>query len=211
MPGGTPTKKRPGQKGKGKNPDFVSREKFAQAVAAGKTLVDAYREAKPAQCARSKPDSVRRMAVAWNSEEWTQERIAEIKAAVAERAVEMTAIDKTYVMKRLHEIAERCMQHEPVKDKKGEQVYTTDADGGLVAAYVFNAAGAKGALELLGKEIGMFVDRKEIRTGSLDKLTDAELTRLAQEFAAQCGFTLGDAGDGTPPSGEPSTALPTIQ
>ena len=44
---------------------------------------------------------------------------------------------------------------------------------------------ANRALELLGKELGMFIDRKEIRTGPLDEATPDELERLREELVAE--------------------------
>ncbi len=83
---------------------------------------------------------------------------AAISAAKRERS-EVTKVDAEYVLKRLHQIVERCLQEvkpalhaktrQPMKDKEGNALYT------------FNAAGANQALALLGKHvnIGAFEDR----------------------------------------------------
>jgi hypothetical protein len=183
----------------GPAPDMVLREKFAQAVAAGKSLTDAYKLVRPE--ATAKPASLNRMAMRFGNEEWVQKRVAEIKADAARIATEQTGIDKAWVVTRLKTVVERCLQAEPVLDREGTPT----------GEYTFAHAGANKALELLGKEIGMFVDRKEVRTGSLDNISDAELTRLAQEFAAQAGFALAVAGDRPAASGEQATAVPTLQ
>ncbi len=83
---------------------------------------------------------------------------AAISAAKRERS-EATKIDAEYVLQKLHQIVERCMQEVkpalhaktrlPMKDKNGNAIFT------------FNAAGANQALALLGKhvEIRAFEDR----------------------------------------------------
>ena len=83
---------------------------------------------------------------------------AAISAAKQERS-EATKIDAKYVLQKLHQIIERCLQEvhpalhaktrQPMKDKDGNALFT------------FNAAGANQALALLGKhvEIRAFEDR----------------------------------------------------
>ncbi len=74
-----------------------------------------------------------------------------IEKAQAERAkrVELTA---DYVLDGLREVAERCRQAEPVLDRKGNPT----------GEYQFDSGGANRALELLGKHLGLFVERKEL-------------------------------------------------
>ncbi len=83
---------------------------------------------------------------------------AAISAAKQERS-EATKIDAEYVLQKLHQVVERCLQEvrpalhaktrQPMKDRDGNTLYT------------FNAAGANQALALLGKhvEIKAFEDR----------------------------------------------------
>lgn len=99
-------------------------------------------------------------------------RIDELREAVAVRGVEKAAVDRAWVTARLREVAERSMQAEPV----------TDRDGNSTGEYTFNAAGANRALELLGKELGMFVERKHVTTGPLDDLAADELQQLLQKL-----------------------------
>ena len=91
-----------------------------------------------------------------------------IAAAVAkakrERA-EATKIDAEYVLKRLHQIVERCLQEvKPALHSKTRQPMK-DEDGN--ALYIFNAAGANQALALLGKhtDVAAFRDHLEISGG----------------------------------------------
>jgi hypothetical protein len=55
---------------------------------------------------------------------------------------------------RLVENVERAMQAEPVRRKVG------DREEEVPGEYVYNGSVANKALELLGKELGMFIDRK---------------------------------------------------
>src|SRR5438876_4609487 len=50
------------------------------------------------------------------------------------------------------------MQHQPV----------TGANGEATGEYRYEGSVANRALELLGKELGMFISRSEVRTGPLD-------------------------------------------
>jgi len=90
----------------------------------------------------SKPDIQEALAEA------NRERLASVK------------IDAAYVLRQATKLHERCMQEvEPLTDRKGDQVY--DEAGNPL--YVFNAAGAAKALELVGKhvDVGAFKDRVE--------------------------------------------------
>src|SRR5262249_8271943 len=77
---------------------------------------------------------------------------------------------------KLVENVERAMQAEPVRRKAG------DTEQQLAGEYVYNGSVANKALELIGKEIGMFVDRKEIgEPGEFSRMSDEEL----EAFLAQ--------------------------
>ena len=69
-----------------------------------------------------------------------------MRTAVSERQVEMIAVDRTWVISMLTENAKRAMQVEPVRDREGNPIGQYSYQGGV----------ANKALELLGKEIGMF-------------------------------------------------------
>jgi len=61
-----------------------------------------------------------------------------------------------------------------------------DAAGNPTGKYVYNGNVANRALELLGKEQGMFIERKEIgRPGSFDMLDDEELDSRIEALAAE--------------------------
>ena len=80
------------------------------------------------------------------------------------------------MLNRLIENVERAMQAQPVLDAKGVPT----------GEYRYEGSVANRALELLGKEQGMFVDRKEIgKPGAFDALDDEELERAIELLHAE--------------------------
>lgn len=64
-------------------------------------------------------------------------------------------VDADWVLKQSVRVYNRCMQVEPVFDKKGNQVMTELEDGSLAPAFVFKETGANKALENIGKHISV--------------------------------------------------------
>ena len=77
-------------------------------------------------------------------------------------------LTRQWVIEQLRTIAERCLQAQPV----------TDRTGALTGEYKFDAANARGALQLLGQDLGMFVERKEV--GSPGAFATVEERRAAE-------------------------------
>jgi hypothetical protein len=74
-------------------------------------------------------------------------------------------------MERLRENAQRALQ----------AVQATDEDGNPIGEFRYEGAVANRALELLGKEIGMFIDRKHItRSSSFAEMDFDQLLAIAQ-------------------------------
>jgi phage terminase small subunit len=99
-------------------------------------------------------------------------RVASVQSKAEERAL----ISKEWVITRLVENVQRAMQAEPVKDP----------DGSPTGEYRYEGSVANRALELLGKELKMFVDRKEVgKPGEFDNMDADELRRhIAAEAEA---------------------------
>ena len=89
-----------------------------------------------------------------------------IDTAMKEREAR-TEITADYVLTNLREIVDRCMQKQPVFTK-GEQA--TDEQGRAI--WTFNARDAIKALELLGKNLGLFIDKPEIKADTNYTLFD---------------------------------------
>lgn len=107
-------------------------------------------------------------------------RIDELRKAIegpaTERAIEKAALDKAWVIKELMENVRMAKAAEPVLDRKGVPT----------GEYQQNLSAANTALALLGKELGMFIDRRESgKPGDFAELTDDELNKqLAEADAA---------------------------
>lgn len=85
-----------------------------------------------------------------------------------------TGITKARVVSRLKENADRVMQAVPVLE-----------DGKPTGEYTWNPNAANRSLEFLGKELGMFVDRKEIGIGKLREMSTEDLVRLLAEIDSE--------------------------
>jgi phage terminase small subunit len=165
---------------------------FAMHVVAGVPKAQAYRMAYSSSAADSTARSegyklCKRPQVA----AYLEQLKAEAGKALLEHVANDLALDRKYVLGNLKEVVERCMERELVLDRNGKPVTVITKTGELAAVYTFDSKGANRALELIGKEFGMFVERKEVRHGALaeasDEELDAELGRLASELARVTG------------------------
>lgn len=105
-------------------------------------------------------------------------RIEELSAMASQNAILKTGLTRQWVIERLMTVVDRCMQAEPVLDR----------DGNETGEFKFDSGGANRALQLLGQELGMFTPREEKPGDEYANLSEADLTRLAQELAAQTGI-----------------------
>ena len=115
------------------------------------------------------PTSARQIADANMTKHDIAERIVELKKERSDN----TKIDAAYVLRQAVKLHERCMQEvKPIVDRDGEVV--KDDDGNKL--YKFDANGAKGALELIGKHVDVNAFKERIEhSGSIDTMTDDEL------------------------------------
>ena len=159
------------------NPKY---EAAAQALAAGKTQQQAYTAAgfayKPANASRF----FKRSEVRARVQEIVTERIA-VERKSTELAVKKSGLTKEWVIQRLMWLAERSLRGKPVMDTTGK--HTGEFTGRV------DAAGANRALELLGKHLGMFIERQEIgEPGQFARMTDDELNNSIQQDARALGI-----------------------
>lgn len=80
------------------------------------------------------------------------DKLAKLKAELSAK----TLVDAEYVVKGLLEVHRRCMQEEAVVDSDGP-----------TGEYKFEHSGANRSLELLGKHIGMFATKLDVRSVEL--------------------------------------------
>lgn len=113
-------------------------ERYAQSMAAGKTATEAMADAGYAD-----PRNSTRLT----KNEEIRSRIDELQEKAAEKAL----ISRQWVIERLVTNVDRAMQVEEIKDNKGLGT----------GEFKYEGAVANKALELLGKDIGMFKERIE--------------------------------------------------
>ena len=160
-------------------------ERFAQSLVEGKTATDAYK------LAGYTPS--RHNAAKLSHKEYIQARVAELqgrRALAAERAtekvVEKLALTKEWVVSRLMENAERALQRVPVLDDDGKPTGQWRYDGTV----------ANRSLELLGKHLGILIERREIgEPGEFERLADQELLEDLREDAVRLGLMVPDEGE----------------
>jgi Terminase small subunit len=130
-------------------------EQFARGIAAGVTPPEAYVSAGYSRNGAS-PSAGRLLRNAL-----IRARVAELQQAVADSVVERCALSREWVLERLKQVVIRSMIEED-----------------------FQPAGANRALELLGRELGMFVDRTEhtVWNGDPSTLSAAQQARLMTEL-----------------------------
>lgn len=139
--------------------DNPRHERFAQELAKGKTQLEAYR------LAGYRPDDGAANRLSGNV------RVATRVKEITERAATRAEITKAWVMERLMRNAQMCLGEEPliVPGSGGEGEV---AEEGRVE-FRRDPAAANQALQLLGKELGMFVDRSISATTTLEELLDS--------------------------------------
>jgi phage terminase small subunit len=123
-------------------------ERFAQELANGVSATEAYERAGFARNRVSAHRLKQKPNIGERVSELLKER-EDINAQATAKAIEKTALTKEWVIERLIENANRAMQNVPVLDRNGRPT----------GEYRYEGQVANKALELLGKEIGMFVDR----------------------------------------------------
>lgn len=164
----------------------AKQEAFCLAVAKGMTQADAYRSAYNA--GNMKPDTIQRNACKLMKDNKVSTRVEALRAPVAEKAMEKAAIDKAWVMQRLVKVSDMGMQAEPVVDNEGIPT----------GEYKQNLAAANKALELIGKELGMFVERSVALTGPIDGLAHDELKDMRDAIEQiRAGAAAGKAVSGS--------------
>lgn len=159
-------------------------ERFAQEVANGKTLEEAHGLA-GYKASRSGASQLKQnVDISNRVSELLAER-EQIHAQGTAKAIERVGLTKEWVITRLRENAERALQAIPV----------TDSEGAPTGEYKYEGNVANRALELLGKELGMFIERKEVgQPGDFDRMSDDELR--AELGALVASATTGDVAEG---------------
>ena len=110
-------------------------------------------------------------------------RINDLSVEVSQRVIEAAAVNKGWVIDRLKKVVERCMQAEPVMKMVDGELQET-------GEYKFDSSGANKALELIGKELGMFSTKIDVNHNHMVTMSDAQLKAQANALAAELGLPL---------------------
>jgi len=116
-------------------------------------------------------------------EEIVAERHA-LDRQVARKAAEEAEVDRAWIMRHLRHNALAAMRGEPLYGRDGK--VQRDAETGAVRYTKPNRDAANRSLELMGREIGMFISRHEVGgPGDFARLTEEELNaQLSQTLQA---------------------------
>ena len=101
-----------------------------------------------------------------------QQRVQYLRNRTSDVAIERVVLSKSWVLQNLKTVVERAMQAIPV----------TDAQGNKIGQYKFDGSAVNRALELIGKELRMFVERSEIGIRDLRNMSADDLISLLQEL-----------------------------
>ena len=163
------------------------RERFARLVAAGATVEAAYRAA--GYRVRGRESKYRTLGNRLLAVPEVNARVAELSAAgrdSLDRFAWGGMPGRGWVIARLMETAERALQTVPMADRKGIPK----------GEYAPQGTVALRALELLGRDLGMFDARNAPPIdGGVETLSDDELERRAGRLAEALGFSRAGDGD----------------
>lgn len=155
-------------------------ERFSQEIASGKGPSEAYGIAGFAsKSAKGTSVNASRLLAQTSVQNRVNELLEErelVHSQATAKAIEKVSLTKEWILAKLVENAERAMQAKAVLDE----------EGGSIGEYQYQGSVANRALELLGKELGMFVDRKEIgKPGEFEEMSADELrTSIARDLEA---------------------------
>ena len=150
-------------------------ERFVQELAKGVSADKAY------EAAGFKPN--RGNAVTLKQKQSISNRVSEIlgeresiHAQATAQAIASTALTKQWVIETLMENVARAMQAKPVR---------TDDEGEATGEYQYQGSVANRALELLGKELGMFVDRAVTENVNTNYVVSGDPVDSVEEWEAE--------------------------
>jgi phage terminase small subunit len=154
-------------------------ERFAQEIAKGKTAEESYKRAGFKPNRGNATTLKHNQSILGRVSELLAERETVHAQATAD-AIKSTALTKEWVIETLKENVARAMQAKPAK---------TDDEGEAVGEYQYQGSVANRALELLGKELGMFIDRKEVgRPGDFENMNADQLREYIRREAEELGL-----------------------
>lgn len=154
--------------------DNPKHERFAQELAKGIAADKAYEAAGFKPNRGNAATLKQKQSISGRVSELLSEREA-IHAQATADAIKSTALTKEWVIETLKENVARAMQAAEVKR----------ADGTGTGEYQYQGSVANRALELLGKELGMFVDRAVTENVNTNYVVSGEPIDNVEEWEAE--------------------------
>jgi len=148
----------------------IKQEAFCRAFVETGNASEAYRRSYDAE--NMKFSTINSKACLLLGGDKVRARVDQLRAISTAKAVKKLEISKEWVLSELVDNVRKAKASEPVL-----------INGEPSGEYQINLAAANRALELIGKELKMFVDRKEIKTGPLDDLDDTDLQKVDDALA----------------------------
>lgn len=143
-------------------------ELFAQAVVKGSNATEAYKSAGYKATGNAAEAAASRLL----RDVKVQARIAELQSRIADGIV----LTKQWVIEKLIENVKRAMSSQAVLDE----------DGKPIGEYRYEGSVANRALELLGKEQGMFVERRQVDLRrTTNDLSDDDLAAIITDRSGE--------------------------
>jgi len=154
----------------------IRQERFCQEYIRSDSKSAAYRKAY--NCQDAKPKTVNQNASKLLTNTNVQFRIEQLKAAV----MRQTTLSRAWVLEHLMENAAVCLGKKKLRMSRASK----GGDVHEVEVTAHDASAANRALELLGKEAGMFVDRREVGgPGDFARMGDTELLEYIRQQQAE--------------------------
>lgn len=172
-------------------------EIFAQELAKGETASDAYVTAGYKPSRANACHLQQQYNISQRIAEILQER-EQIHAQATADAVQRVGLNKEWVIAKLMDNVERASQARAV----------TDDEGKPIGEYKYEGSVVNRGLELLGKELGMFVDRTEDVTSK--RTSEQIYSRLSQIIAAGNSERGSGPDRGVGPQSSDDEAVPTV-
>lgn len=114
-------------------------------------------------------------------------RITELEDDLRNDSLRTAAINREYVLEGLRENHQKASQSKAILDREGNET----------GEYTFQVAGSNRALELMGKELGMFVERFSIESldSQLESMSGEELRAFVKASACEVGLRVVEMND----------------
>ncbi len=143
----------------------IRHELFCRGLVTGKTADQAY------QNAGYKPSRAHASRLA--AKGTIRQRVSELHQSVAQAAT----VDRAWVLQQMRDLYEKTT--------------AAPADGGPT----WSPSTAKGLLDMFGREMGMFIDRKIIGIKRLDEMGDDELRQIAGQVIDELDAQVTEDGE----------------